>query len=731
MLSTASFCFCKVLFISHHSLAREVLLFSCSTVLREKGNSAMNSTAFELRRSETYVGPSPDDGDGKENAASAFDFNKMFRGKSGDAAADGKPFIFGKAEDVDDSDDLDNSFDTAIIGDEEGDAGNMTNMSFMSVEENEERDNASDEGDDTAYEQTAPGKSSKRSRRSSTGTKQPTKRRRVGSAKKMQTEKTPRRKTPARAAKRPSAQDRALEHKSIGNALYSEGKYEAARRHYSNARTLDPSNAVYACNMAAASLMLGRFEDALRECSASMKIDKSYMRTYMRMSRALLSLGRSSEALVKLRDAMRLASSCACRATSEAEKGKAKKMLCEIEEMVQYCEAYKTCVASGDAFLKGEKMEEASQMAERAISIAPGSQRARVLRIAVNLLKTGTSAVSKAECAKVFKNAEAELAQCAKTRVAGTIDDEILMEYSAILRQAALTMEAKLLLKEVLKHKKRHPEASLMLQRIRSMETRLNNGTKAYMKGSYHVAVYEFDRALELDPSNCAFNGRVYFRRAACAMALHKYDTAISDCEKVLRALPRYHKAYVRRAHALLETGKVKDALCDLKKAHQLSPSKDLAKEIKQVEEKLKQMNSKRARGRHSTRAAHSSSNRSKEYGKSYQQYFRSQRNRNASSSSSSSSSSRYGGHKRKYGRRESHGQHRYNTRYQSKLEEHCKTLGVAVTSGPKTIKKAYRKKALQLHPDKNKSPSAEAKFKRVAEAYSVLTSPTKRAALR
>lgn len=57
-------------------------------------------------------------------------------------------------------------------------------------------------------------------------------------------------------------------------------------------------------------------------------------------------------------------------------------------------------------------------------------------------------------------------------------------------------------------------------------------------------------------------------------------------------------------------------------------------------------------------------------------------------------------------------------------------TLGVEKTATAEEIKKAYRKLAIQYHPDKNpgeKQKEAEAKFKEVTEAYEVLTDPNKK----
>lgn len=53
--------------------------------------------------------------------------------------------------------------------------------------------------------------------------------------------------------------------------------------------------------------------------------------------------------------------------------------------------------------------------------------------------------------------------------------------------------------------------------------------------------------------------------------------------------------------------------------------------------------------------------------------------------------------------------------------------LGLARGASEDDIKKAYRKQALRYHPDKNKDPGAEERFKEIAEAYDVLSDPKKR----
>ena len=55
--------------------------------------------------------------------------------------------------------------------------------------------------------------------------------------------------------------------------------------------------------------------------------------------------------------------------------------------------------------------------------------------------------------------------------------------------------------------------------------------------------------------------------------------------------------------------------------------------------------------------------------------------------------------------------------------------LGVPRNASETDIKKAYRKLAMEYHPDRNKEAEAESRFKEITEAYEVLRDPQKRAA--
>lgn len=58
---------------------------------------------------------------------------------------------------------------------------------------------------------------------------------------------------------------------------------------------------------------------------------------------------------------------------------------------------------------------------------------------------------------------------------------------------------------------------------------------------------------------------------------------------------------------------------------------------------------------------------------------------------------------------------------------DYYEVLGVPRTASVDEIKDVYRKLAMQYHPDRNKAPEAEEKFKEISEAYAVLSDAEKR----
>ncbi|XP_041862023.1 small glutamine-rich tetratricopeptide repeat-containing protein alpha [Melanotaenia boesemani] len=94
--------------------------------------------------------------------------------------------------------------------------------------------------------------------------------------------------------------------KSDGNDQMKVENFAAAVEFYSKAVALNPQNAVYYCNRAAAYSKLGNYAGAVQDCEQAIRIDPNYSKAYGRMGLALASLNKHSEAVSYYKKALEL-----------------------------------------------------------------------------------------------------------------------------------------------------------------------------------------------------------------------------------------------------------------------------------------------------------------------------------------------------------------------------------------------------------------------------------------
>lgn len=94
--------------------------------------------------------------------------------------------------------------------------------------------------------------------------------------------------------------------KNDGNDHMKIENFGAAVDFYSKAIALNPQNAVYYCNRAAAYSKLGNYAGAVQDCELAIGIDPSYSKAYGRMGLALASLNKHTEAVTYYKKALEL-----------------------------------------------------------------------------------------------------------------------------------------------------------------------------------------------------------------------------------------------------------------------------------------------------------------------------------------------------------------------------------------------------------------------------------------
>ncbi|XP_034737994.1 small glutamine-rich tetratricopeptide repeat-containing protein alpha-like [Etheostoma cragini] len=94
--------------------------------------------------------------------------------------------------------------------------------------------------------------------------------------------------------------------KTDGNDQMKVENFSAAVEFYSKAIAINPQNAVYYCNRAAAYSKLGNYAGAVQDCEQAICIDPNYSKAYGRMGLALASLNKHTEAAGYYKKALEL-----------------------------------------------------------------------------------------------------------------------------------------------------------------------------------------------------------------------------------------------------------------------------------------------------------------------------------------------------------------------------------------------------------------------------------------
>jgi DnaJ family protein C protein 7 len=240
----------------------------------------------------------------------------------------------------------------------------------------------------------------------------------------------------------------------------------------------------------------------------------------------------------------------------------------------------------------------------------------------------------------------------------------VLVLRARVLHRQGNTASAIRHLQEGLRHDPDSAELAAALRPLKRLETRREEGNAAFAAGRWVDAERAYSDALAADATSAAGTAKLLANRAAARLKLRQWAAAVDDCTACLELDASFVKALMRRATALRELGGAENLERAMRDLEAAKRSVDDGDSLRSLEADLRQV-------KRDLKAA--------------------------------------------------------------KRKDYYAILGVARDADEDAVRKAYRKAALQWHPDRHSSEPeeqrkrAEAMFKDVGEAYTVLSDADKR----
>ncbi|KAJ3406751.1 hypothetical protein HDV05_005835 [Chytridiales sp. JEL 0842] len=482
----------------------------------------------------------------------------------------------------------------------------------------------------------------------------------------------------------------AEELKKSANEFYKSGNYTEAVELYGRAIDLQPQNPTYYSNRSAARTMLKQHPLSVQDCRQALDLDPSQIKIYSRASKGLLYMGDIQAAAEMLKKGIQVAQGTPSLVEHVA---RLKEELASVQRVEGLIADTKTYLDSKDYGKALTAIENAMHFADPGtVKPKPGSS------------SSSSSKLLSADLSNISKKWKLLRAKCllGLTEIA-----ETQKVVSALLSADSTNSEALLLRAQVLYLNDSHPLTHIIqvlsqalafepdfkpardfLKKVKALEALKKEGNELYGASNWQGAEEAYTRFLEADDIGGVVRVKVLSNRATVRSKLGKHSTAVSDSTTALETLEK---------------------LCF---PTSTNPSSAAASEPTPTDEKNSTHSSLFLKLR--LRRADSQTKLSN-HEEALRDYAAAQQLNPTDASI-----------------QRAHQQAQQAAR-QAKRKDYYKILGISRDASDSEIKKAYRKLALQYHPDKQASlpeeerQESDKKFKEISEAYGVLSDPQKK----
>ncbi|KAI8918396.1 hypothetical protein DFJ77DRAFT_455402 [Powellomyces hirtus] len=463
--------------------------------------------------------------------------------------------------------------------------------------------------------------------------------------------------------------------KAEANQYYKKENYREAVNLYSHAIEIMPTSGVYYANRAAALLMLRQYNDAVNDCKAAIELDGESTKIYIRASKAYVHMGKLDEAAALLKQAK-------VQARGNLQT------IGELDRELGTIAKVQSFMAQAVRLMKTKDFKQALTQLEMAMitvdsKLRSASSPSSITRLSGLSLETIPLRwrLMRGECLLECRDLEeAASVTTAILTADNTNSDAITLRARVMYLQDTKPDSIPRLLQQALSFDPDNTKARDLLRKVRRLDAIKVEGNDAFKAGQHTQAQEAYTRYLEADDECGVSRVKVLSNRSIVRSRLGNYELSAADCTLALDLLEKLSfpastqpsPADIRNSSnmALFSKLYLRRADCHMKVERYDDAVRDYT-----MAEQLNPQDGEISRAL-----------------------------RNAQ-----------------------------NLLRQSKRKDYYKILGLDRGAGETEIKKAYRKAALQYHPDKVVSLTdeekivAETKFKEIGEAYTVLSDPRKK----